>query len=341
MFQLRKPGLFVSYRRSDTAGYSGRICEKLEHVFGKQRVFRDVEDILPGETFPQKIEKSLAASATLVVLIGPHWLSVTDASGARRLDQPDDFVRREIERGLQRGLKIIPILILGAKMPAAADLPPSIRTLCDSQALELSDERWDYDMGRLLQALGASQKRAASVWRERLVGVGIAGVALVGLLSVAAYYARREPDPGPGPRPPYPMHDIIPSGRAEPAQVDWNAPAENVVRELVRESLIDLDDALVSADFSDFYDSISWHWQQQISQQQLHMAFMPLMSSDVGAGDIESGRIAFRGPPGIGPDGVLMAVGVISTDTMRAEFDARYVNEEGEWRLIGLRVQLS
>ena len=86
-------------------------------------------------------------------LIGDRWLTITDDAGARRLDHPDDFVRIEIEAALSRDVRIIPILIEGARMPSAAALPRSLAPLAHRQALELSPSRFQSDTSRLLEVL--------------------------------------------------------------------------------------------------------------------------------------------------------------------------------------------
>ena len=118
------PCLFVSYRREDSAGFAGRLTDALEQRFGVGSVFRDVDDIQPGEDFEAVIERRLHDAKAVLVLIGPGWLAAS-AAGERRLDHPQDFVRREIELALGSGRPVVPILVGGASMPEAAVLPAS------------------------------------------------------------------------------------------------------------------------------------------------------------------------------------------------------------------------
>ncbi|MBS1145170.1 MAG: hypothetical protein H6R14_2576 [Proteobacteria bacterium] len=143
------PGIFISYRRDDQAGFAGRLADALEATFGADNVFRDIEDIHPGEDFVVAIEKNLAAVDVMLALIGPAWLSLS-RQGVRRLDEPDDFVRREIEAGLTAGKVVLPVLVGGAAMPAESELPSSIRTLARRQALVLTDAGWSADLARLI-----------------------------------------------------------------------------------------------------------------------------------------------------------------------------------------------
>src|SRR5215471_15899005 len=105
------PGVFISYRREDTAGYSGRIYDHFRDHFGEKRVFIDVDTIQPGEDFIQVIEEKVASCDVLVAVIGPHWVSALNEAGKRRLDDPRDFVRVEIAAALARNIRVIPVLV--------------------------------------------------------------------------------------------------------------------------------------------------------------------------------------------------------------------------------------
>ena len=142
-------GVFISYRRDDQAGFAGRLADALASTFGADNVFRDIEDIHPGEDFVVAIEKQLAAVDVMLVVIGPAWLTVS-RNGVRRLDEPDDFVRREIEAGLRSGKAVLPVLVGGATMPAENDLPRSIAALARRQSFILSDVGWTSEVSRLV-----------------------------------------------------------------------------------------------------------------------------------------------------------------------------------------------
>lgn len=142
-------GVFISYRRDDQAGFAGRLADALASTFGADNVFRDIEDIHPGEDFVVAIEKQLAAVNVMLVVIGPAWLTVS-RNGVRRLDEPDDFVRREIEAGLKSGKAVLPVLVGGASMPAENVLPQSIAALARRQSFILSDVGWTSEVSRLV-----------------------------------------------------------------------------------------------------------------------------------------------------------------------------------------------
>lgn len=145
--------VFLSYRREDTSGVAGRIYERLKSRFGRRRVFRDLESIPPGADFPATIADAVGSCSVLIAVIGRHWLTVRDAAGRRRLDDPEDQVAREIELALDGGIRVIPVLVEGASMPPRKDLPAALDRLADLNALRLSDDHWDSDMERLLEAL--------------------------------------------------------------------------------------------------------------------------------------------------------------------------------------------
>jgi len=147
--------IFISYRRADSAGWAGRLHGDLRERFGADRVFRDVA-IAPGVDFREHIEGVMDGCEVLLAVIGPRWATVTGPDGRPRLDAPDDLVRLEIERALGRpDVHVIPVLVEGAAIPAADDLPAGLRPLSRRNAVEITDVRWEYDVHRLLDCLQA------------------------------------------------------------------------------------------------------------------------------------------------------------------------------------------
>ena len=147
------PGrIFISYRREETAYPAGWLFDRLGDRFGGQ-VFKDVDSIELGDDFVEVITGAVGSCDVLLALIGDQWLTIEDEDGRRRLDDPGDFVRLEIEAALTRNVRVIPILVDGARMPRAADLPASLAKLVRRQALELSPARFDFDTSRLLRVL--------------------------------------------------------------------------------------------------------------------------------------------------------------------------------------------
>ena len=145
--------LFINYRREDTAPYAGRLYDRLSAKFGSDEVFIDIDQIEPGEDFVEAINRKVGACEIALVLLGPDWLGMTDAFGRRRLDDPEDFVRMEIVSALQRKIRVIPVLVGGARMPRKEDLPEPLALLSRRNAIELSEARFHADVDRLIEAM--------------------------------------------------------------------------------------------------------------------------------------------------------------------------------------------
>jgi hypothetical protein len=145
--------IFISYRRDDSAYPAGWLYDRLAERFGEDQIFKDIDSIDLGDDFAEEIAAAVGSTDVLLAVIGDKWLTVADESGGRRLDDPEDFVRIEIEAALTRKVRIIPILVEGARMPSEHQLPPSLTPLARRQALELSPARFSADTGRLLRTL--------------------------------------------------------------------------------------------------------------------------------------------------------------------------------------------
>jgi WD40 repeat protein len=148
------PGrIFMSYRRDDTDYPAAWLYDRLASHFSGNQVFKDIDSIELGDDFVEDITAAVQSCEVLLALIGTRWLTATGRDGRRRLDDPSDFVRVEIEAALTRGVRVIPVLVEGAQMPHADELPASLATLTRRQALELSPSRFDLDTQRLLGVL--------------------------------------------------------------------------------------------------------------------------------------------------------------------------------------------
>ena len=147
------PSIFISYRREDTAGHAGRIFDRLREKFGRDNVFMDVAGIDPGVDFVEAIDRAVGSCDVLLVIIGRKWLTCTDASGKKRLDDPKDFIRLETATALRRNIRVIPVLVQGAAMPGENDLPEDLKTLARRQATEIDDTHWDSDTGQLVDSV--------------------------------------------------------------------------------------------------------------------------------------------------------------------------------------------
>jgi hypothetical protein len=175
--------IFISYRRADSGGWARSLHDNLDERLGPGRAFRDVA-MEGGMDFHEHVESLLDRCDVLLAIIGKRWASITDDDGNRRLDDPDDLVRREIARALERpDVEVIPVLVDGARMPKEHELPPDLAPLSRRQACELSDSRWDYDVESLTRRLRAllgerpPRRRPAATW---LAGAGLV-IAVIGI----------------------------------------------------------------------------------------------------------------------------------------------------------------
>jgi TIR domain len=222
------------------------LFDRLAEHFGADRVFRDADMIRPGDDFAERIQIALASCSVLLALIGEGWLTAADASGRRRLNLPGDYVRLEIETALARGILIIPVLVDGARMPRAADLPSAISALAGRQALTLSPGRFTSDVSYLLSALDTALASANSrprpgpsgPGRGRSIGALVAaGVACCAILGTGGYWLTRDPSgsrPTPPPaagRTPTPTPTPTPTRTATPTPT---RTATGVPRKLVK-----------------------------------------------------------------------------------------------------------
>lgn len=138
--------LFINYRRLDSEGYAGRLYDHLCNQFEAFNIFMDVENIEPGADFVAALDEAVAACDVVLVLIGPHWLSLQNEAGERRLDEWNDYVRIEIERGFSNNKLVIPVLVGGSRMPSPKQLPETIESLTRRNAFTLSHRNFARDV---------------------------------------------------------------------------------------------------------------------------------------------------------------------------------------------------
>lgn len=147
-------GVFISYRRQDSQSAAGRLADHLKDHLQGVPIFRDVETIEPGVDFIDAINRALQSCSVLLAVMGQRWLTIADATGRRRIDDPHDYNRLEVAAALKRSdVRVIPVLVEGAQMPATEDLPDDLKPLSRRNAIELTDKRWDYDVGQLVETL--------------------------------------------------------------------------------------------------------------------------------------------------------------------------------------------
>jgi len=184
--------IFLSYRRGDVGGYAGRLADALHERMGSKSVFQDVLDIAPGQDYTAVIDRALDDSDALLAVIGPGWLTASTPQGSPRLFAADDYVRLEIVRALDRDVRVVPVLVGGASLPAAAQLPEALQRLAQRQAVVLHDETWHQDVDGLMRSL---RGEAALPTRPRRRGPIVLAVLLV-VLGAGAWWLWRPTDGG-------------------------------------------------------------------------------------------------------------------------------------------------
>ncbi len=200
--------IFLSYRRDDTQGEAGHLMAELRQRYGPSSVFMDIGAIEPGADFAHTIERAMLDSEIVLVLIGKAWLDARDARSRRRLEDPRDWVRLEVELALANRRRLIPVLVQGSQMPAEEALPESMRPMVRLNAHEISARRWDYDFQALASVLdrlfagGAPADSATAAQptakfpRKLLVGGGliVAVATLVTALYSVGWIGSNKPD---------------------------------------------------------------------------------------------------------------------------------------------------
>jgi len=145
--------IFINYRREISAAAAGRLSDRLIQHFDHERLFMDVDSIEPGVDFVKALDDQVARCSAFIAVIGPGWTDLKTAEGQRRLDQPNDHVRIEIESALKRDIRVIPVLVDGASMPTAKELPDSLKPLSRRNAVTLSHHHFGPEVDELARAL--------------------------------------------------------------------------------------------------------------------------------------------------------------------------------------------
>ena len=146
-------GVFLSYRREDTGPYARLLQFQLRERIPDAEIFMDLDSIEPGTNFVEAIQKAINSCTVLVALIGRQWNSSTENGGRRRLDEPADFVKFEIQAALERGVRVIPVLVDNAKPLQPDQLPPELERLARLNAVELSYNKYHYDIDKVLSLI--------------------------------------------------------------------------------------------------------------------------------------------------------------------------------------------
>jgi hypothetical protein len=219
--------IFICYRREDTSGYAGRLRDALSARFGAHEIFRDIDTIAPGEDFVAAMTGGIAKCRVFLVLIGRRWLR-RERPGEHGVEDETDYVRREITAALEQNVKVIPVLVEGASMPAPAELPGPIRALAARNAIALDDEGWDSDVDRLVAAIAAAidePARHRPQWFavKRTHAIALAAAALAVAIG-SAVLVRKTPVAGPQPSAPAGSSASAVGRRRAPAGASEPAP---------------------------------------------------------------------------------------------------------------------
>jgi hypothetical protein len=196
--QPPRKNVFISYRVSDTAGETGRLVDVLKNYFEEDQIFMDIDKIEPGVDFTEVLSRSLDSCDVMLAIIGPRWEG-TDAQGQSRIKKSDDWVHVELSTALKRNIRVVPVLVDGATLPDASDLPEDLEPLTRRQSYEISNKRWRYDTEQLTYFLqnniGVKPKRqrlvapqpppqppssGMNIWLKVAIGV----LAFIGVLGV-------------------------------------------------------------------------------------------------------------------------------------------------------------
>lgn len=205
--------LFLSYRREDSAGHTGRLHDKLAQRWGADRLFWDIDSIAPGEDFVEAIDRTLDQCRLVIVVIGPRWLDVVTEEGLRRIDDAADYHRQEILRAIERRIRLMPVLVGGARMPKPSALPAPLQTLARRHAFEITDKRFSYDTSQLIEAIerqlslpppeeaapvvatAPAQASTGADWFRALCVLGAMGILVAAAFVAAVLQLGRQSDP--------------------------------------------------------------------------------------------------------------------------------------------------
>ena len=146
--------VFINYRRDDSIGMAGRLHDRLGQTFGRDSLFMDVDNIPVGRDFADYLNSQVTACDAMLTVIGPNWLTAKDENGQKRLDNPEDFVVIEIGAALARNIPVVPVLVDGARMPKASELPGSLKPLVRRQAVEMRHAHFGKDAEALIARMG-------------------------------------------------------------------------------------------------------------------------------------------------------------------------------------------
>jgi hypothetical protein len=177
--------IFINYRRADSSGTAGRLHDRLAQAFGRKNLFMDVDQIPAGADFVEYLNSQLAACDVFLAVIGPNWLDAKNHAGGRRLHDPGDLVATEISAALARNIRIIPVLIDGARMPDASELPEPLKPLVRRHAIALHHDHFGRDAEALIKKVrGVQGAEALRPGRRPALIATVAAFFLAGVIGL-------------------------------------------------------------------------------------------------------------------------------------------------------------
>jgi hypothetical protein len=162
--------VFINYRGADSRIYGALLYGELVSQFGEHQVFLDSESIPAGA---DELLSLVRSARVVLAVIGPHWLMATDATGQHRIDDPDDWLRRELVEAFAAGVRVIPIVTDDATLPTEADLPADIAALSRYQARPLRRRELTNDLTRIIADLAALDADLAAAKRHSTTPPGV------------------------------------------------------------------------------------------------------------------------------------------------------------------------
>jgi hypothetical protein len=188
--------IFISHRRDAHTGHALLLFHRLEAHFGENQIFIDIEKMKLGQDFVRTLDEALNSCDVLIALIDQNWHTICDEHGQRRLDDPQDYVRREIAAALTRGIGVIPVLLPGAHMPRPEELPDELSPLSHRNALELSIRSWHlkHDLEQLISSVEGMLAETSNVPAappkrgERTITVAVVFLMLVAIITAGVIW---------------------------------------------------------------------------------------------------------------------------------------------------------
>lgn len=183
--------VFINHRHEDARALGAGLHDVLGLKLPGDDIFIDVQ-IQKGDDYAEAIDRAIAGSNAVLVLIGSDWLTLRNDKGVRRLDEPKDYVRREIRTALRCNVRIIPVLFDGATMPKGSEVPADIAGFTRFQAARLSDAHWEAGVKEIIDAIEATRPSSPPRFRSlRRALLNPFNLAVLGALVAAGFWIDR------------------------------------------------------------------------------------------------------------------------------------------------------